>query len=643
MLLRWSALTPLVSLFVASELYAAPAQARAIEVVHQTTIHTESWMPIAELDLAAVLRDHVVSQLSSTGVLRLSKLQRHPMSGRMLTDKAEMLLDLQGDVIGEAGTFTVSITLRPIGARTLPSFAAAATATIARVPKHVMYTRIVAAVKEATVRLERGLRSGVGLLQEASSSGSLSVAASGLFRWPKLSAPPKRAIGADARSFSRAREDRSRRIEAGMRLASLAYDSADVRHLIEHVLLSDTDPVIRLYALRFLEPASRRHRFTQHVVLNIARNDGDPKVRGQAFELSPAFLSSSPAQTLQTWVELLAARPAEFAGHAKLVKLLVARPDLPNLDLALSRCLAQRSVMAARDRQRKQACLSIARELPAARRTRLMMSYVDRPSASFGHRRDSYGPYGSAVRQALEGGCSSVHAAQRALIQRAEQGKDAQQKRTVLDSMSKGYPFPEVSAYYRRELLSSRDREVMFAALSALESIRYQHYPPWAVLSWDLAARTLAELSREGGLEQRLGGERAFVVRNLRARSQSGYRSVQQFNQRQRHRLALKPHLSVDEQPAASALPYFVSCVQTTAGREQTDCATGIHWLALYHKPYRQAALSAALALLRQKQVRLERHARQVLLKVQQHLTQLYREGRIRYPGNLSAKCEATP
>lgn len=569
----------------------------ALKVSYVAEVRTASWIPILQQDMEHALASKVLAALTGNGQLQLSKIQRDPGTGRLPQPSTPWLLRIDGEVFEDAGNFAVTLTLKPTREGNLPSFAAAAGAVLRKQNKRRIYQRINEAAEQAGKRLWRALSPRLASLSGAG-QGSMKNAssdASRLFDWGKLSPPRGRYKGRDLAIWQRqggSATQRSKRIEAGKRLSGLAYDVPAIRHAFERSALEDPDHVIRHYALTFLGPSSRRYPFTQRVILQVLREDGNPKIRGEAFTLSRAFVGLSLQPTLQTWVELLRTKEAELGArdHAGVAKLLALRPDAPNLDLGLITCLKQEEVLARGGDKRKRSCLDVVKALPSRRRARILRELLDQPLSSFG-KIDSYSFFASAARLAFADGCSARDL-QVILGRRLTEANEPKALKAIVGALEKSEPTPGLVTVYRAAYERTNDRMTRYAVFQALRKITYWREPPWGVGAWATAKQVVEQLTSSASSRDRRGMVRL-------------QQKLDSLAQQAPQRAGIAAHLDEAGLPKASAVDYLASCVLAAqpARRGRYDCIEGLRWLVLSHPQHRRRALGAVYGLLRRSDV----------------------------------------
>lgn len=559
-----------------------PAQA-ALSTGYRVKVRTVSWIPIRITDLEHAISSEVVSVLSGDGLLKLVQLKAGKGAGQ------DMRLTVNGEVVEDAGNFTVTLSIRPNRDASLPSFVTAGTVSISKQSRAVMFKRISAAARSAAKRMAAAMGAHPAVLGRLGGRARSAEAPPEMFEWGKVSPLPVKAASKDVATFINGRLPWQKRKEAGFRISGLALDNADVRHAIERVALTDPDPTTRYYAVRFLEPSSRVHRFTQQVLLAVAREDADPKVKSVALDLSPSFMGLSSRETLQTWVQLLTARVADLKNRdlGSLIKQLSYRPNTANLDLGLLHCLRQQEVLR-EGRDRKERCLELVEMLPPERRSAILLGYLGQPISDLNNDlpgRHRGGPFEDAVKIAFRVPCQPW-TLRKHVWRLLKEGNDDKVALMLLTELSRHQYTPAlVKAVARRLARASEDRE-RYHWMSLLEQVTRSHKQDWHVLAWSTARKEAARLMDSASVDERRAKELKRLVERLEKLEQ------------EKHKVGLRRHLRSERAPAASAVRYLSECVKGEADpRAQADCAAALGWMAKEYVSLRAPALAALKSL----------------------------------------------
>ena len=559
----------------------------ALSTGYKVRVRTVSWIPILVSDLEHTISSEVLSVLSGDGLL---KLEKSSGKGKGL----DMRLAITGEVVEAAGTFTVTLSIRPLRDPSLPSFVTASTASISKQSKSVMFKRISAAAKGAAKRMASAMGAHPAVLGRLGRKARTGAGGRGtpldLFQWGQVSPLPVKASSKDMATFIDGRLSWQKRKEAGFRISGLAYDNNNVRHAIERVALTDPDPITRYYAVRFLEPSSRAHRFTQQVLLAVAREDADPKVKSEALDLSPTFMGLSSRETLQTWVQLLTARVADLKnrdlGH--VLKQLSYRPDTPNLDLGLLQCLRAQEVLR-EGRARKEACLDLVEKLPPERRAAILLGYLSQPISALnndlpGQHRG--GPLDNAIQTAFRTPCQP-RALREQLWRLLKESNDDKLALSMLTTLAGHQNTSAVVKAVAQRLSRATDDRDMYAWMSLLERVIRRHKADWNVLAWASARKEASRLLDGSAVDERRSRELKRLVERL-----------DKMMAEKKHKVGLRKHLRAERSPKPSAVGYLTACIKDEQDpRAKGDCAEALGWMAKTFPRLRTSALAALKTL----------------------------------------------
>jgi hypothetical protein len=624
-------------------LAATPAHA-APTVGYHARVQTVSWIPIPVADIEQTISAKVLEVLSADGLLRLERAKIDSRTREPKTAGMDLMLEIFGEIVEDAGNFSVILSLSPVGRSGLPSFVASDTCSISRLKvaakgrKAVIFSRMVQAARQAAERLQRAVRSRQGLLQQGTlpGAGQRDTDLSQMMTWGRIEPPRVRPTGVELATFASSAAPVAARIAAGWRVARQAFDNANVRHVLEHAALFDVNARLRQEALRMLEPASRSHAFTQRVILAVARQDVDPGVRSQALELSKGFFGLSATQTLQTWVYLLGSKVAELnqRGFASLAQHLAARPDTPNLDLGVLSCLRRVQVLE-QGRRRKERCLRLLDKIPPPRSTNVLLGYLSLPLDSA--RTDlpderGEGPFSSAVKMALEGGCR-LDALWHVLYSQLRHSSDPQTTAVLLGAMLRIHATPELVGRHAELLRAPDEQELRDPKQSKLRRAVAEDFavalrkkqPPWNVLGWAAIRQAV-----EQHLPRLREGATSRDQYWLRAELRRFERLLKQLGQQEqlKHRVALARHLRPGAPPDVEpeAIDHLTRCALQGGEEARQDCAEALGWLVLtYRGRVRRQAVAASYGLLRQTRHPLSQKAAESLQTTLGTLTRRYR------------------
>ena len=561
----------------------APASA-GLSTGYQIKVRTVTWIPIRVPDLEHAISAEVISALSGDGLLKLSEMK----SGGSGVD---LRLFIAGEVVEDAGNFTVTLSIRPQKDPSLPSFVTAGTVSISGKSRAAMLKGITAAARGAARRMASAMRSHPAILGRLGPRAQArGMAEAELFQWGKVAPLPVKAASKDVATFMNGNLSWDKRKEAGFRISGLAYDSADVRHAIEKVALTDPDPTTRYYAVRFLEPSSRAHRFTQQVLLAVAREDADPKVKSEALDLAPTFMGLSARETLQTWVQLLTSRVADLKNRdlKGVLTQLSYRPSTPNLDLGLLHCLRNQEVLR-EGRERKEQCLELVEKLRPERRASILLGYLGQPISDLNNDlpgKHRGGPLAKAVQTAFRTPCRP-RVLRKQIWRLLKENNDESLALLLLTELAEHQYTPAVVRAVAEQLNRASDRTIRYKLKSLFERAARAHSPDWNVLAWKAARKEAGRLMDSGGADERDARDFKRLAERL-----------DKLMTEQKHKLGLRRHLQAEGTPRASAVGYLTGCVKDEQDpRARGECAAALGWLAMTSPKLRAAAVNAMKAL----------------------------------------------
>jgi hypothetical protein len=153
------------------------------------------------------------------------------------------------------------------------------------------------------------------------------------------------------------------------------FDQPAARDVVIICMLRDPSPKLRASCAEALAPVARAHTPTQRLILHAMRTEIDDSVVAELATLSQGFVGLSRKECIETWLELVAsdATPSQSADH--VARLLAEEGDVPNLDLAIAKCLQQEALASGKTH----ACAdSLLRVVPKERRKAIVAKYLER-------------------------------------------------------------------------------------------------------------------------------------------------------------------------------------------------------------------------------------------------------------------------
>lgn len=372
-----------------------------LRVVYQVEASAGSWQPISPADLGQAVEAVVLEQLSKSGRLRLV---RRPGPGTEAEPGAYTLI-IRSHILDEAQTHTVSLQIGPGTLRDLPSLSAARTVELAQLKRGQMLERVQSSARQAAQALAKSL---VGPLARTTSPDptplndvdepfDLDIKP---WQWAPVQVPKSSSGRAAQDLFSRAAKKR----QAALReLTSLALSDSSPRHALERCALEHKDERMRVGCLEGLRPLSRRLQPTARVVVEVYRKDDSSLVRREANDQMVYFAGPAKQAALQAWLEAA----AQGQDYGPLEEL----GDLPNLDVAIRRCLEATGKKRGLDNKPRFRCISLLEPLPHNRRRAILWRFLREMSEDSpyylkgaGEREGSIGtPWQRAVDALLDG------------------------------------------------------------------------------------------------------------------------------------------------------------------------------------------------------------------------------------------------
>lgn len=307
-------------------------------LVHYVTkAETRSWEPIALGEIERMIEEAALPPLTAPGSMRLVRSSFGELKQGAYT------LVINGRFVEEAELFSVYLTFGPGSATDLPSFYATETSRpLGRQSRAEMEARIRAAAAQAGKRLAEVLApqlEGVRLkVRPPLEDPGLPLA------WgPVEVPPPDRGLKA-VRTLVDVRNDDGDRSAAVAELSGQAFDQPAAKNALQLCVLRDPSPRLRVACVEALAPVARNHLPTQRVLLAAMRKEVTEEVVTALAQVSKGFVGLSRLETLATWLELLAADATPYRAAEAIADLLQREGDVPNLDLAVAKCLQQEAL-----------------------------------------------------------------------------------------------------------------------------------------------------------------------------------------------------------------------------------------------------------------------------------------------------------
>ena len=352
----------MLSLTLATLLISAPPT-----VSYVVSIETKTWQPIELKDIERFLNAAATVPLSTSGSLRLVA------SSFAELKSGDYTLLIQGRFIEEAEKFSVYLTFGPGKLTSLPSIHVSSTASIGKRPKTEMQKIMEDLATQAAKRLYAVLEP--QLRNAAVSSTPPPVEAEAMpWDWgtidvPEVGSPDKLVVALlDVRRPDHERQSAIREVEGH------AFDQPMARQALELCMLRDPLPDARIRCAQALEPVARQRTETQRLFLYAMRNEFDENVLRALSQIAGAFVGLSRKETIETWLELASSDATPAGAADNIAQLLAKEGDVPNLDLAVARCLQQESLAWGK----KHACAQwLLPNIPEQRRRSVVWRYLE--------------------------------------------------------------------------------------------------------------------------------------------------------------------------------------------------------------------------------------------------------------------------
>jgi hypothetical protein len=322
-----------------------------------------SWQPMTVADLAKTVEQATLEVLSKPGLMALRK--DPAKSGPPSADYGLMI---EGRLLDEAETFSVFLSFHGGTKSDLGSFEASETVSLKTKARQEILGRVEGAAKKAGATLIAALKPALERAARApnASPGAAKEEPRKLpFSWGEVQIPDLRFSAGKVDLDAKSGEERA----ASLRLLTslVLADDPGARNHLESCALGHKDPQLRRGCLAALAPASRRHPPTQRVVIEAYRKDKNGDVRKEAGEQMLYFTGPARKEAVQAWLE----SAARCEGSGPLDQL----GDLPNLDLAVDRCLFECGKKPKYQRS-KRSCIELMEPIPHRRRMAILWKYL---------------------------------------------------------------------------------------------------------------------------------------------------------------------------------------------------------------------------------------------------------------------------
>jgi hypothetical protein len=350
-----------------------------------------SWRPLDLGDIAQTIEHAALEVLSRPGLIQLEKHKK--------SDKpADYHLEIRGHVLDEAETHTVYLQLGP-GAKTdLPSLTASHTVALTKKDRGKMVSEIEASSRKAAERLLESMKRPLAIAGRAREAeppkdhpGDEEIA---LWQWAPVRIPKVDASRAAEELYSKKHDLR----QAALReLTSLALSEASPRHVLERCVLEHPDRDVRVGCLVALRPLARKLDPTKRVVIQAFRQDKEDFVRRETEDQMVYFGGAAKAEAIQAFLE--------SAANGSIPGALNGIGDVPNLDVAIRRCL--KSKLGAYERP-QMSCIALMDPLPHERRVAILWRFLKETNPDSPYYLKGAGEREGSIGTAWESGVKSI-------------------------------------------------------------------------------------------------------------------------------------------------------------------------------------------------------------------------------------------
>ena len=351
------------------------ARAATVNAIYIAEEEKTYWEPLNRGDVERVIEQTALEVLTRSGLLRLTKTELKDLP----TAKGDYLLRVAGRMVGESETHTIQLGFEARDKAEVGSFRTSGTVTIGKIATDEMRKRIESSTRIAAEQLVAVLKPALGRIgpaldvdtgtkntgPEFDPNSILHAPEATPWNWGdiKIPEPPK---GEVEHLFAKDTKQR----EATLRLlVSEAMTQPVRRNGLELCASKHPDPEVRLQCLIALRPSSRRLVPTQQVVIEIFRHDKDEKVVAEASEQMEYFTGMSRSSAIQAWLE-------RTGNVGRVYGPLKELGDVPNLDVAIARCMASASKADKYYERNRGQCIELMEPLDAKRRRAIIWPYV---------------------------------------------------------------------------------------------------------------------------------------------------------------------------------------------------------------------------------------------------------------------------
>lgn len=444
------------------------------EVRYVTKVVTKSWQPLELKDVEKMIEAKALAPLTAAGAMKLV-----PSSYADLKN-SDYLLTIDGRFIEEAEKFSVYLTFGSGKRSDLPSFHVSDTDSLGGLAKPVMQKKIEALAQKTGQRL-------AVLLAPLLESARLNVAPPPIedprlpWEWGPVEVPPVTSPSKAMQDLLDVRNEDHLRHQGLAAIEGQVFDQAAARNAVVLCALRDPSPSLRARCVSALAPVARTHVPTQRVLLFAMRTEVDDNVLEALTELARTFVGLSRKECLETWLELVASDATPSQAAQKIADVLGKEGDIPNLDLAVAKCLQQEALAYGK----KSACASsLLRNIPFSRRRTVVWKYLERLEI---HEQGEQNTFDDVEREVVAQGSVPIEAELAELFVRIAERRTADRARARALYIAMRHPSPTPALIERLIVLA---HEPMLADASFRAMIELAERTP------SLRAMTLGALKR---------------------------------------------------------------------------------------------------------------------------------------------------
>lgn len=360
-------------LLTLASLLAAAGEPPAVR--HLAKTETRSWEPIKVEEVNRVVEAAVLGTLTPGGNMRLEKAE-----GFAALLQSDYSLLIEGRFVEEAESYSIHLTFGAGQKKDLPSFHVFDTVGIGKRERSKMIELIEATAKRAGQRLAAVLnpqleRVRIKLLRPNLDDTELP------FRWDALEIPTVGSPESWLRALLDVRNPDHERFAALDKIKSQIFDQPSARDAALRCALRDPKPELRSACISALEPAARVHVPTQRLLLQAMREEADDAVVRTLLQVSKLFVGLSKKETIDTWLELVASDATPSGTANAIAQALSNEGDVPNLDVAVAKCLRLEALAYGK----KYACIQwLLPKIPEERRYGVVYGYLANAGLEYG-------------------------------------------------------------------------------------------------------------------------------------------------------------------------------------------------------------------------------------------------------------------